>query len=197
MRGTFGFVINAGVVLTCLFARANRSRLLRGGIGGRLSRFVLNEDVSVHITFASSVDEISLSNELIACDISGLREARVRQRSSVPYRCLTGFGRAGLLRRSQVRTTKFSRVGESSSSSVICSLWRVMLHLDPRRLSWTNAMSLWNKSSGSSFGCNLILSKSTKWAPVAWKPKCSRIAFHMISIDALFFTMVLREIIGQ
>ena len=50
------------------------------GVGGRLSRFVLNDDVSARITVASSVEPISSSNECFACDISGLREARVRER---------------------------------------------------------------------------------------------------------------------
>ena len=45
------------------------------GLGGRLSQFDLNDDVSAPITFASSVDAISSSNECFACDISGLREA--------------------------------------------------------------------------------------------------------------------------
>ena len=127
-----------------------RSRLLRGGLGGRLSRFGLNDDA------------ISSSNELIACDISSLREAKVRERSSVPYRCLTSFDKTGLIRRNQVRTTKFPRVGERFSSSVIYSLWWGMLQSDPRRLSSTNIMNLWNKSSGHSFGCNLIVSKSSQ-----------------------------------
>ena len=45
------------------------------GLGGRQSRFNLNDDVSAPITFASSVDAISSSNECFACDISGFREA--------------------------------------------------------------------------------------------------------------------------
>ena len=45
------------------------------GLGGRQSRFNLNDDVSAPITFASSVDAISSINECFACDISGLREA--------------------------------------------------------------------------------------------------------------------------
>ena len=61
-----------------------------GGLGGRLSQFSLNDVVSPWITFASSVDAIYSSNEFFACDISGLREATVREWNSVPYR-IDGF----------------------------------------------------------------------------------------------------------
>ena len=45
--------------------------------------------VAVRITLASSEDRISSSNDDKACEISGLIDARVRVRNSVPYLCLT------------------------------------------------------------------------------------------------------------
>ena len=52
----------------------------------------------------SSADVISSSNESRACAISGFIEDRVLVLSSVPYRCLTSFGSAGLINLSQVNT---------------------------------------------------------------------------------------------
>ena len=127
-----------------------------GGLCRRLSRFVLNDVVSAWMTFASSVDAISSTNEFFACDNSALREARVRERNSVPYRCVTSFGRVALIRHSQVRTTRCSRVGESLTPSVICSLRWAKLQINPSRLSSTNAMNLWNKYYGRSLGCNKL-----------------------------------------
>ena len=127
-----------------------------GGLCRRLSRFVLNDVVSAWMTFASSVDAISSTNEFYACDNSALREARVRERNSVPYRCVTSFGRVALIRHSQVRTTRCSRVGESLTPSVICSLRWAKLQINPSRLSSTNAMNLWNKYYGRSLGCNKL-----------------------------------------
>ena len=46
----------------------------------------------MRITLASSVALISSSKDWRACEISGLMEASVRERSSVPYRCVTSFG---------------------------------------------------------------------------------------------------------
>ena len=43
---------------------------------------------------ASSDDRISSSNDVKACDISGLFDARVRVRNSVAYRCLTSLGKS-------------------------------------------------------------------------------------------------------
>ena len=50
--------------------------------------------VAVRITLASSDDRISSSNDDKACDISGLIDARVRVRNSVPYLCLTSLGKS-------------------------------------------------------------------------------------------------------
>ena len=81
--------------------------MLRGGSRWSSVTVSLNDVVSAWITFASSIDSILSSNEFFASDIFGLREARVRERSSVPYRRLTSFGRSALIRHNQVRTIKF------------------------------------------------------------------------------------------
>lgn len=54
-------------------------------------------------------------------DISGLMDARVHDRNSVPYLCFASFGKWLCIRWRQVRTMKFSIVGESSSSSSMAS----------------------------------------------------------------------------
>ena len=82
------------------------------------------------------------------------KRSRVRECSSVPYRCFTSFGKAALMRHNQVRTTKRYMVWERFSS--YCSLWWVKLQTNPMRLSSTNAMSLWKKSSGRSLTCNKL-----------------------------------------
>ena len=50
--------------------------------------------VAARITLASSDDRISSSNGVKVCDISGLIDARVRVRISVPYLCLTSLGKS-------------------------------------------------------------------------------------------------------
>ena len=64
------------------------------------------------------------------------------------------FGKAALIRQNLVKTTKRYIVCESCSS--YCSLWWVKLQTDRLRLSSTNAMSIWNKSSGHSLSCNQL-----------------------------------------
>ena len=75
------------------------------------------------------VARISSSKDWRACEISGLIEATVRERSSVLYRCFTSFGRSGCTSRNQVSTIKFSKVGVNSSSSVKSAPWCCMLLL--------------------------------------------------------------------
>ena len=70
------------------------------------------------MAFASYAVWSSSRRDGKAREISGLMEARVRERNSVPYRCLTSLGSFGLINRSQVSTTKFSREGDISLSSV-------------------------------------------------------------------------------
>ena len=50
----------------------------------------LNLEMAVRSTFESAVERNSLSNESKDCEISGLREASILERSSVPYLCFTG-----------------------------------------------------------------------------------------------------------
>ena len=61
----------------------------------------------------------SSSSELSALEISGFNVVNVHDLCSVPYLCFTNLGRSGWMRVSQVRTIKFSIVGESPSSSWI------------------------------------------------------------------------------
>ena len=68
-------------------------------------------DIAVRSTFDSAVEHNSSSNESKACEISGLREASVLERSSVPYLCLASFGRSVWTSLNQVRTIMFSRLG--------------------------------------------------------------------------------------
>ena len=56
------------------------------------------------ITLASSVARTSSSKDWRACEISGLMEASVRERKSVPQRCFTSFGRSECTSSIQVRT---------------------------------------------------------------------------------------------
>ena len=141
---------------------------------GRLSRFVMNNDVLARITFALSVDTILSSNEWFASDISGLREARVRERSSVPYRCFTSFGKAALIRHNQMRTTKYYMVGESFSSSVICSLCWVKLHKDrracSRQMPWVFVTSLVAAHSVVTNSQSTRLAFGHSPLEIVWKP---------------------------
>ena len=80
-------------------------------------------EAAVRMAFASYAVWSSSRRDGKAWEISDLMEARVRERNSVPYRCLTSLRSSGLINRSQVSTTKFSREGEISSSSVTRSPW--------------------------------------------------------------------------
>ena len=66
----------------------------------------------------------------------------------------------------QVNVTKFSKDGESSSSSSIFSPWCVILPLVVNKLSLVKAISRWYRSSWRSPGSNLI-----SWAAVV---RCNR-----------------------
>ena len=72
----------------------------------------------MRIARASSCDANSSNNAGSASDISGLMEAMVRVRSSVPYFCLTILGNCGCKSRNQVTTTTLTMDGDNSSSSV-------------------------------------------------------------------------------
>ena len=91
--------------------------LMREGGGGR------SVEAAVRMAFASYAVWSSSRRDGKAWEISGLMEARVHERNSVPYRCLTSLGSSGLINRSQVSMTKFSREGDISSSSVARSPW--------------------------------------------------------------------------
>ncbi len=98
---------------------------------------------AVRKTFASSLARNSSNRESKAWDISGLMEARVRLRSSVPYLCLTRRGSPGWRSWSQVKTTKFSREGESSSSASGVAPWWVIPLAVVSKLSSTNDIRHW------------------------------------------------------
>ena len=134
------------------------------------NRFWEREPAGAPITLASSADVISSSNESRACDISGFIEDRVMVMSSVPYRCMTSFGSAGLINLSQVNTIMFSSEGYNSSSTVITSPWCKIWLSRCKRLSSTKATSRWYRSSGRSSRCRWMSAKSMKCEPVDWKP---------------------------
>ena len=96
----------------------------------------------------------------------------------------------------QVRTTKFARVGVSSSSSGTCSPWWVK-PLACSKESSTKATRRSYRSSGRSSSARCMLEKSITFAPVAWKPKCWRKVCQINSNDVEFFTKVLLEKIGN
>ena len=77
------------------------------------------------ITLAPEFEWISSSKDSRATDISGLIDARVRDRNSVAYFCFTSLGRSLWISWSQIRTIRFSKDGEISSSSSIRSPWWV------------------------------------------------------------------------
>lgn len=101
----------------------------RRGLGSRFGSRVggrLNLNAVVRSTFESAVGRMSSKSESSACDISGLIEAKVLERSSVPYRCFTRPGKSGCMR--QVSMTILSRIGDISSP------WCVMKRLANNRL---------------------------------------------------------------
>ena len=148
-------------------------------------------------TLASCEACNSLRRESRASDISGLIDANVRNRSSVPYLCLTKRGSSGWMRRSQISTIKFSSVGEISSSSEIFSPWCVREQSLVNKLSSMKDWIRWNKSSGRSLWSRCMSDRSRKRAPDVWKPKCNRIICQILSIEVELLIMELREITGQ
>ena len=50
--------------------------------------------VAVRITLACLEDRISSSTDVKACKMSGLIDARVPVRNSIPYLCLTSLGKS-------------------------------------------------------------------------------------------------------
>ena len=99
------------------------------------------------IPLTSPVVWISSIRDCSACEISGLIDANVLERSSVPYFCFTTFGRSRWIRLSHINTMVFSTVGESSSSVVGLKPQCVMPPSFNNKLSSKNAANLWYRSS--------------------------------------------------
>ena len=152
--------------------------------------------VAVLITSASSDALISSSREFKAWETSGFNDAKVLDLSSVPYLCLTNLGRSGWINFSHARTTKFSKDGLNSSSSVTRSPWWDKLFA-LSNTSLTNVINCCYRSSGLSLDCKWMSAKSMKWAPVIWYPKCCLMVFQMGWIEVEFFTNAFLAIIGQ
>ena len=88
----------------------------------------------MHITFASSDALISSSSEFRAWETSGFIDAKVLDLSKI--------GRSGCINFSHVTTTKFSKDGLNSSSSVTRSPdWDKLLALS--NMSSTNDINRW------------------------------------------------------
>ena len=162
------------------------ARLIACGSAHNSSESRLLLAAAAHMTLASSTLWSSSSRDSMACEISGFMDARVWERSSVLYRCLTNLGSSGWISFSHMSTMIFSTVGVISSSSVSWVPWWDM-PLASSILSSMKATSLWYKCSWRSSASSFISDKSRKCDPDDWNPKWSPIACQMSFRDVEFF----------